>query len=72
MIYFYFSLGNSEHLCLGDVAVPLKSPLMKYIEKMDTALGCYIRNRTEESHSVRDFYRLTVLDSPCISLCMLM
>nr|XP_027214697.1 uncharacterized protein LOC113807598 isoform X2 [Penaeus vannamei] len=43
--------GNSEHLCLGDVAVPLKSPLMKYIEKMDTALGCYIRNLTEESHS---------------------
>lgn len=43
--------GNSEHLCLGDVAVPLKSPLMKSIEKMDTALGCYIRNLTEESHS---------------------
>ncbi|XP_047499981.1 uncharacterized protein LOC125046250 isoform X1 [Penaeus chinensis] len=44
-------IGNSEHLCLGDVAMPLKSPAVKYMENMTTALGHYIRDRNEESHS---------------------
>ncbi|XP_063604778.1 uncharacterized protein LOC134780159 isoform X1 [Penaeus indicus] len=43
--------GNSEHLCLGDVAIPLKSPAVKYMENMTTALGHYIRDRNEESYS---------------------